>query len=273
MAQWTFTCRDYSTGWKIPNSPGGNFQPGSATLEAQPTIDGSPYKYGFLFWNAPGIAPTTNKKVQFYAPSGSEATAWYAGEFGDPGILVSAFSDGGNHVLAETPIKSVSPAAAWSGNGGSVSNATEAVITAKNSLSSDPGETFEEWLQFGDGTISGPTLTVPAGKTCLAFATYKQLNVKVPTIDPSGLLYVKILAGIIGGGDGIEQLPNGRIVKIHHDPEPWTKVAAWKQDLLLALAIDEIGGLMNNSRASHKVTALASELAKESVAKVDAAGK
>src|SRR5262249_32294847 len=80
-------------------------------------------------------------------------------------------------VLPDSPISSVNPAADWAGGNATGVSTTAApgavTIVAKGSVPSAPGESFDSWLQFGNGTIAGSSITVPNGGSSLAIASYR----------------------------------------------------------------------------------------------------
>ncbi len=224
MAHATIDYKDISTGLPIPGAPTTKLHPGphgeSANQQAPPTLASGTET--FLFWNPPGGPLTTEKTITVTLFPGQEATAWYGK--GSPGqIVISAFSDGENKLLPQTPIASVVPATAWSGgNSENVSNANSVTITAKDSTAEDSGETFDGWLQFENGVVSGATLTIPAGESCYVIASYRNHQVKIPTTNRRGPLpYVTIVVGGIpedGSGHGHA----GNVgIRFPPDPEPW----------------------------------------------------
>jgi hypothetical protein len=267
----TIDYKDISTGHRIHGSPTTTLSPGtngeSASQEAPPTLDSGTEI--FLFWNPPGAPVTTDKSITMRLFPGSEATAWY-GRKGPGEIVTQAFSDGENRLLPQTPIASVVPASAWSGgNSEDVSNSTSLTITAKDSIAGDSGETFDGWLQFEDGVISGATLAVPAGESCYAIASYRNHKLPIPTTNRRGpLAYVTILAGIEGGGGGWIQTPEGRIYILRPDPEPWGNRA--DRDLLVGLAVHEIASLVNDTGTRSTMQKLGVQLAQNALARLNA---
>jgi hypothetical protein len=254
-----------------PIAPPDVVQSGNLVLGAPPALPdpANPQNhYVFLFWSVPGHSITKTNPLDVHAHRGSEVTAWY-GLTGGHGIRTLAFSDGKNKVLAETPIASVDPAAAWTGgNSKEVSNQTEVAITAKGSIVGDTGEAFDGWLQFENGIVSGPTLTVPAGGDCFALASYRHHKIKQP--ETNDLSYVTLFVGIKNGDGGIEQYPNGKIVVVHPDPQPWVSMAPADQDLLLGLSLNEIGSLVNDTVAGSAIRKTGLDLAGEALKKLAA---
>jgi len=129
-----------------------------------------PPEFVFVFWVING-ALHTNAIAKFAAPNDSSAfnaQAWYlpVGGNGGTGVATWAFSLNKSAVISgTTPIASVTPAGAWSGSPSTtVSTTTSAspvVITAESLIA--PDGKFKSWLQlYGNGTISGSALTVPA---------------------------------------------------------------------------------------------------------------
>jgi hypothetical protein len=279
MAHARIDYRDISTGLPIPGAPTTKLHPGphgeSVNQQAPPTLASGTEI--FLFWNPPGGPVTTDKSITMTLFPGSEATAWY-GRKGPGEIVTQSFSDAENKLLPQTPIASVVPATAWSGgNSENVSNSTSVTITAKDSIAGDSGETFDGWVQFEDGVVSGASLTVPAGGTCYAIASYRNRKVQKPypsksglgKPDTTGLAYVTLLVGIAGDGGGLEQDANGRIKRLRPDPEPWAMAPA-DQDLLLGLSLNEIGSLVNDTVASSAIKKLGVELAQNALTRLNA---
>lgn len=261
MAHATIDYRDISTGLPIPGAPTTKLHPGphgeSANQQAPPTLASGTEI--FLFWNPPGGPVTTDKSITMTLFPGSEATAWYATD-GPGEILTSAFSDGENKLLPQTPIASVAPPSAWSGgNSENVSNSTQVTITAKQSISGDPGETFEGWLQFGDGVVSGATLTVPAGKSCYAVASYRNHKVKIQTTNRSGLAYTRLLPGVAVDGAGDPQ-----------PPEPWVSLGDAEQEVVVGMSLREIASLVNDTVARSAIKKLGVELAQNALTRLNA---
>jgi hypothetical protein len=145
--------------------------------------------FGFVFWDVVAslsLSPVTD----FTAPaddSDFRISAWYFGEgtSGPPtppqtGVVTFAFSLNQHLVVAATPIASVTPAGAWTGEPSTTVSTTSSpdqiVISAKE-LVSGFGR-FSQWLAFG-GTVSGATLTVQPKTFCLAIAFYG-----IPQPDP-----------------------------------------------------------------------------------------
>lgn len=189
MSIMTLSFRLFPTGNLVPNTPSGTIHVpsgGAVTLTAPALVfgQGSPEpSYAFAFWDADDSAITT-EVATFNAPSDNsdfDAFAWYflRGGGGGSGITTYAFSLNKEEVIAgKTPIASVTPSGAWTGPPSTtVSTTTSAnpvVITAA-SLIGGFGR-FASWLQFGNGSASGPTLTVPAqgASTAIAFYTVPQ---------------------------------------------------------------------------------------------------
>ncbi len=256
--------KDVSTGHRIHGSPTTTLSPGtngeSAHQEAPPTLASGAEI--FLFWNPPGGPVTTDKSITMRLFPGSEATAWY-GRKGPGEIVARSFSDGENKFLLQTPIASVVPASSWSGgNSENVSNSTSVTITAKDSIagdSADSGETFDGWLQFENGVVSGATLTVPAGDSCYAIAFYRNRKVKIQTTNRTGLAYTRVAAGVAVDGAGDPQ-----------PPEPWASMAPAEQDLLVGLSVNEIGSMINDAGARATIKKLGVELAQKALTRIDA---
>ncbi len=257
--------RDISTGHSIPGAPATTLHPGSHGEIVKTTAQDPLGSEIFLFWNPPGGPVTTEKSITMRFFPGSEATAWY-GRKGPGEIVTQSFSDGENKLLQQTPIASVVPASAWSGgNSENVSNATSVTITAKDSIAEDSAETFDGWLQFENGVVSGATLTVPAGESCYAIAFYR--NQKLPKLYPkavpklvfTGLLPARVTPGVAVDGAGDPQ-----------PPEPWVSMAPADQDLLLGLSLNEIGTMINNPGARANIKKLGVELAQSALTRIDA---
>jgi hypothetical protein len=262
--------KDVSTGHGIHGSPTTTLSPGtngeSAHQDAPPTLASGTEI--FLFWNPPGGPVTTAKSITMRLFPGSEATAWY-GRKGPGEIVARSFSDGENKFLLQTPIASVVPASSWSGgNSENVSNSTSVTITAKDSIagdSADSGETFDGWLQFENGVVSGATLTVPAGESCYAIAFYR--NQKLPKLYPkavpklvfTALLPARVAPGVPVDGAGEPQ-----------PPEPWASMAPADHDLLVGLSVNEIGSMINDAGARASLKKLGLELAQKALTRIDA---
>jgi hypothetical protein len=229
------------------------------TAHAQPDFLHHAKTYFFLFWNPPGRPLTTEKKIEVKLHPGSEATAWY-GLKGGSGIHTSAFSDGEDTTLTQTPIASVDPASAWTGgNSETVSNQGKVTITAKESIGDDSAETFDGWLLFGDGVASGASLNVPAGGTCYAVASYRNHKVKIQTTNRSALAYTRLLPGVAVDGAGEPQ-----------PPEPLASLAPADRDLVLGLSLNEIGRLVNDTAAGSAIRKAGLDLAGEALKKLAA---
>ena len=214
--------------------------------------------YVFLFWNVPGHPLIKENPLDVNAPRGSHLTAWY-GLTGGHGIRALAFSDSKNKVLAETPITSVDPAAAWAGgNSKEVSNQTQVVITAKGSIAGDTGEVFDGWLQFGSGIVSGP-LTVPAGGDCYAFASYRNHKVKIQTTNRTALAYTRLLPGVAVDGAGEPQ-----------PPEPWASLGDAEQEIVVGMSLHEIASLVNDAGARSAIKKLGVQLAQNALTRLNA---
>jgi hypothetical protein len=151
----------------------------------------TPSGYAFMFWDADSTLSTKNT-VKFTAPAAGEfyARAWYESmcvpgdgpcSGGGSGVDMWAFSLTANRPMKQSPIATVTPASAQTGPK-SVSTAAGAVtITAAGKLGTSalspgllpPYYAFNSLFQFGgDGTIAGPTLTVPAKGASAAIAFY-----------------------------------------------------------------------------------------------------
>jgi hypothetical protein len=187
----------FPTRTPIPNTSSGSIGVGLGTLvtlDAPPQVialnPGNPdTKYDFLFWDANKVLVATSV-VTFTTPSDDSifvATAWYTAEGGgngSPAVTTYAFSRDRDEVIADTPIDSVAPSAAWPGPPSTVVSTTTTAdpvtITAK-SLIDGSGE-FASWLAFG-GNASGETLTVKAQTSALGIAVFG-----VPQPDPCAQL-------------------------------------------------------------------------------------
>ncbi len=267
MAHATIDYKDISTGLPIPGAPTTKLHPGqpgeSANQQAPPTLASGTEI--FLFWNPPGGPVTTEKSITMTLFPGSEATAWY-GTDGPGEIRTVAFSDAENKLLPQTPIASVVPATAWSGgNSEEVSNSTSVTITAKDSIAGDSGETFDGWLQFEEGVISGATLTVPAGKSCYAIASYR--NQKLPKLYPkalpklvfTALLPARVAPGVAVDGAGDPQ-----------PPEPWVSLGDAEQEVVVGMSLHEIASLVNDAGTRSTVKKLGVELAQNALTRLNA---
>lgn len=161
---------------KIPVTPGA-----SITLTAPTQILGTPpTAFGFAFWNA-SVTASQSPNITFSAPSVAtfNATAWYfpeggSGGPGKPGVSTVAFSMDQDSILSVTPIAAVTPNGAWAGSPSTIVSTTTStspvVITARQLIVGDG--MFNTWINFGSGTPSGKTLTVPANGASLAIAFY-----------------------------------------------------------------------------------------------------
>ena len=181
----------------VPGTTSGVFQLADGapqTLAAPLNIAGSgnPTAYSFIFWAADfrvfpvqtsGGVPDPQQTVNFDAPAGQafDATAWYVPDIsGPPGVAAWAFSLNQDLELPNSPFGSVSPASAQQGpNAVSTATGGQPVIITAAELIGGYGR-FSSWLQFyGNGTVSGSVLTVPAGGASAAIAFYS-----IPIPDP-----------------------------------------------------------------------------------------
>jgi hypothetical protein len=190
------TLRAFPSGTPIPNTLAGTvqLQPGTPVLLSAPLQvygPGTPQPaYGFVFWNTTTDIRTT-PTLSFTAPNDTSTihvTAWYFPQGGScrscpPGTGVStyAFSLNDDAVISDTPIASVTPAGTWSGAPSRTVSTTTSpnpvVITARPLITGSG--LFHNWLQFGSGSVSGSTLTVPSRGASLAIAFFG-----IPVPDP-----------------------------------------------------------------------------------------
>jgi hypothetical protein len=169
-----------------------------------PLNPGQFLQYGFLFWNVGGAVSTGLTATGTMPAGDSVLTAWYAaigGGGGGAGVTTYAFSVGQDVVVADTPIAAVTPAAAWAGGNATAVSTTAAAgpvtISARNAVPGAPGESFDEWFQYGTGTPAGIQLTVPNGGASLAIASYavpEILDFRIPRdlIEELGDLFDRI---------------------------------------------------------------------------------
>ena len=188
----TLSFRILPDGTYLPGTTSGVFQltdGAPQTLTAPLTIPGTPHGYCFDFWIADfevfpvqesGGSPEPQQTINFTAPAGQAfaATAWYRPCAGSPpGVLAWAFSVNQDTTLPESPFGSVVPATAQQ-DPHTVSTSQPVSITAA-ALIAGAGR-FSSWLQLsGSGTVSGATLSVPAGGSSVAVAFYS-----IPVPDP-----------------------------------------------------------------------------------------
>lgn len=153
-------------------------------------------QFQFEFWVING-GLDTDEVASFEVPSADfDATAWYLqiGGNGDgTGVTTWAFSVNKNEVIpGATPIASVSVSGAWPGPPSTtVSTTISSSPVGINALSLlPPYGKFMEWFQlYGNGTISGSTLTVPAKGASAAIAFYG-----IPVPDPCQTIRDQIAA-------------------------------------------------------------------------------
>lgn len=185
---------------------------------------GNPPTYSFIFWDVdsnpqsvqpPRGVPDPQQTVNFDAPAEQafDATAWYVpsgpgGGRGGTGVTAWAFSLNQEEVLPNSPFGSVSPAfAQLSANTVSTTASDQPVIITASSLIVGFGR-FNSWLQFfGNGIVTGPTLTVPAGGVSEAIAFYS-----IPVPDPCENLRLE-LANFDCSGTGLTLAECERIRK------------------------------------------------------------
>ncbi len=194
----TLSFRVFPEGAPVPGTTSGVFQlmdGAPQTLAAPLNIAGSGNlaAYSFIFWAAdfqvfpvqpPGGVPDPQQTVNFDAPAGQafDVTAWYVRDTSGPAEIATvwAFSLNQDRELPNSPFASVSPASAQQGPN-TVSTATggQPVIITAAELIEGYGR-FSSLLQFyGDGTVSGSVLTVPAVGASEAIAFYS-----IPVPDP-----------------------------------------------------------------------------------------
>src|SRR5215472_3354286 len=191
----TLSFRILPDGTYVPGTTSGVFQltdGAPQTLTAPLTIPGTPHGYRFDFWIAdfdvfpvqePGGSPEPQQTISFTAPAGHAfaATAWYRPDVpGPPGVLAWAFSVNQDTTLPQSPFGSVVPATAHQdANTASTTASSQPVVITAAALITGAGR-FGSWRQLsGNGTVNGPTLTVPAGGSSVAVAFYS-----IPVPDP-----------------------------------------------------------------------------------------
>lgn len=143
-----------------------------------PMNPGQFLQYSFLFWNAVASLGSGLTTTLTMPATDAVATAWYlqvGGGGGTPHVATFAFSNELDIVVPETPIASVVPSSAWAGgNATNVATSQAVQITAKSSVAgTPPGASFDSWFQFGSGMPSGDVLSVPAGGSSYAIASYR----------------------------------------------------------------------------------------------------
>ncbi len=194
----------FVSGVEVPGTSAGTLQlpDGSPQTVSAPLAVGT---FPFAFWAvnlqvyptqySGGIADP-QQVVHFTAPSEESfyASAWYLGGKAtrplESVVEAVAFSLNDNAVMPDSPFASVSPAGAQE-SPTSVSTATSdqaVIITAPGNIAGYGR--FSQWLQIsGNGTASGPVLTVPAGGTSLAVAFYADpcaaIRAEIGSIDSS----------------------------------------------------------------------------------------
>lgn len=175
----TVKYRDLSSGNEISGkqqftSPVGSLADLNAPQELVGPDPATPYV--FRFWNVTGQSLSASPETKFIVSEETVATAYYLPEIGGPGITALAFSCGEDKLLNDTPIQSVNPPGLWMGNNETSVQKSETekiVITAKDSIASDPGEPFDTWLSFGAATFSDKVLTVPPNGNAWVVASYR----------------------------------------------------------------------------------------------------
>jgi len=184
----------FASGVEVPGTSAATLQlpDGSPQTVSAPLTVGT---FPFAFWvvdlqvhptQYSGGVADPQQVVQFTAPSEESfyASAWYLGGKAsrplESVVEAVAFSLNDNKVMPDSPFASVSPAGAQdSPTSVSTTTSDQAVIITAPGKITGYGR-FSQWLQIsGNGTASGPVLTVPAGGTSLAVAFYA-----IPQPDP-----------------------------------------------------------------------------------------
>jgi hypothetical protein len=172
-----------------------------APLTAPPVVDNptpppppAAQSYAFAFWdiNATQYGTPLAPPSSWTVPQQDfSATAWYWPNVGGPAPLVTtyAFSLNKNQVIpGQTPIHSVT-GAPWTSPSTTVATTGDSpVVITADTLIGGSGR-FVSWMQFGDGTVSGLTLTVPANRGAQAIAFYG-----IPVPDPCAGIRAEISA-------------------------------------------------------------------------------
>jgi len=146
-----------------------------------PADPAHPLHYRFLFWNICGTISNDPHHGNGTVPSSDTvATAWYVpvgnGD-GGAAIVTYAFWLEHDSVVTDTPIQSVTPAAAWAGGNNTVVSSTAGsgprVITARDTVASITNANFDHWFPLGAGNATDAVLTVAQGGSTWALALYQ----------------------------------------------------------------------------------------------------
>jgi len=179
----------------IPSTAGSPVNNLSTDLDfylPNPADPAKPLHYHFLFWNVCGTISNDPHHGNGTVPPGDTvATAWYVpvhdGD-GGAGIVTYAFWVEHDSVVSDTPIQSVTPAAAWAGGNNTVVSSTagsgQRRITARDTVASITNANCEHWFLLGAGNAPDKVLTVDQGGSTWALALYQHHDRgRIPTSD------------------------------------------------------------------------------------------
>ena len=182
--------------------PDGNGQATFVFACASNTITGDTYTTSFVDAVVTDAHPMT--VIAYYAPPGG------LGPDGGPGWFVDAFSVAQNDFVDDNPFVTVE------GNPQATSDANiiGEVSTAGQTLRLDAvahimtGENFEQWV--GNAATTNDVEVLAADSNGVAIATYHATaSVTPPNLNVHAEEGVKILWGLIAGGDGVVLTPHG----------------------------------------------------------------
>lgn len=206
-------------------------------------------QYDFLFASASdGTQGNVGTDVSFTSvPVGHSpmtVVGWYLPQGGLPGneddCWLDAFSENQGVFVSDTLFTVTSNTAL--NNDANVDGevpTTDAAATIVTAHNISTGEHFDTWITTG--TANGDTVTVPAGVNSVAIATFNSAPTSgVPNLDVHAEQGVKILWGLIAGGDGVVLTPHG---PKHVDPG-WGPFA---QRILRAGAVARLGQAMDSA--------------------------
>ena len=213
--------------------PGGNGQATFVFACASNGSTGDTYTTSFVDAEVTDNQPMT--VIAYYAPPGG------LGPNGGPGWFVDSFSVQLNDFTQDNPFVTVE------GNAQATSDANIAgeVSTAGQALRLDAigqistGEAFEQWV--GNAATTDDVEQLAADSNGVAIAAYHATaSVPPPKVDVHAEEAVKILWGLIAGGDGVVLTPHG---PKHVDPG-WGPFA---ERVLRAGAVARLGESMENA--------------------------
>lgn len=213
--------------------PGGNGQATFVFACWSNEFAGDTYTTSFVDVVVPDSHPM--KVIAYYAPPGG------LGPNGGPGWFVDSFSAEKNEFTQDNPFVTVegnSQATSDANIIGEVSTAGQTLrLDAVASIST--GEVFAQWV--GNAATTSELEVLAADSNGVAIATYHVPDsVTLPNLDVHAEESVKILWGLIAGGDGVVLTPHG---PKHVDPG-WGPFA---ERVLQAGAVARLGQSMESA--------------------------